>query len=860
MGNLYPISLHEGQPKSQSGLLFRFCFSRLSAQHWMTGMMLICALWLSAGVTGQATVTSDKEDYAPRSNAVFTGAGFQAFEQVELKVKNLNSPCGTISTDSSYLPWTVTANASGSFVTNWTVCDCPGDSLRLRAKGLSSGLLAYAYFTDGNVTFKTSGLPNGINVTVYYSLNTGGLGNSVTFSTTPPGTSTTFNSGGTNSSPVNLYHSFPVTISDGLNTYNLVSTSSPSPVSTVNASLTITGEYTLAGAGSIGTVAIGSQSSALVYGTSGSTTFQVTSTRLSNGTVNGTYGVSDLPAGVTFGGFSPSATFTSTGSNPFPPATLSLNVASSVGAGTYNFTVSLSDGGTPATATGILVISKAPTTTTVTINGGPFTYTGSAIEPATVSVTGAGGLNLAPAASYVNNVNAGTATASYSYAGDDNYLPSSDSKDFEIGKATASVTPNNVSKFCGQADPSLTGVLTGFIASDGITATYSRQTGESVGTYDITATLSPTAALGNYNITYNVGTFTIGGVSIDASASSTPVPVGSAANLSATVTPNIGGVSVTFTVTNELNAIVYTTTVPTNGSGVATATTGNLTTLGVLKVTAEAGSGCGTSIAYIPVFDPNGNFVTGGGWINSPAGAMPAQPDVVGKANFGFVSKYKKGSTQVDGNTEFQFQAGTINFKSTMHESGSLVISGGKATYRGSGTINGQTGYKFVVVAFDGNWNNGTSPDRFRIKISTENGGTVIYDNGLGADENGNESTTTILGNNGIGGGSIVIHEAKGKKAAELITQVEESSETLEIRVANNPAQGSSAFRVQVVSNDAVTPINLRVISISGLPVEVQRNLQSGATLHMGRGYTPGIYVLEALQGTQRTTVKLLKQ
>ena len=66
------------------------------------------------------------------------------------------------------------------------------------------------------------------------------------------------------------------------------------------------------------------------------------------------------------------------------------------------------------------IIDKAVTTTTVTINGGPFTYTGAAQTPATVSVTGAGGLNLTPTASYANNINAGTATASYSYAGDAN--------------------------------------------------------------------------------------------------------------------------------------------------------------------------------------------------------------------------------------------------------------------------------------------------------------------------------------------------------------------------------------------------------------------------------------------------------
>ena len=93
-----------------------------------------------------------------------------------------------------------------------------------------------------------------------------------------------------------------------------------------------------------------------------------------------------------------------------------------------------------------------------------------------------------------------------------------------------------------------------------------------------------------------------------------------------------------------------------------------------------------------------------------PAGAYDADKTLEGKANFGFVAKYKKGKTaipEVDGNTEFQFKAGNLNFKSTFHEAGSLVISGGKATYRGEGTINGQGSYKFTLVAFDGDWSDG---------------------------------------------------------------------------------------------------------------------------------------------------------
>jgi len=41
----------------------------------------------------------------------------------------------------------------------------------------------------------------------------------------------------------------------------------------------------------------------------------------------------------------------------------------------------------------------------------------------------------------------------------------------------------------------------------------------------------------------------------------------------------------------------------------------------------------------VVVYDASAGFVTGGGWIDSPAGAYFADPDLVGKATFGFVSK-----------------------------------------------------------------------------------------------------------------------------------------------------------------------------------------------------------------------------
>lgn len=152
---------------------------------------------------------------------------------------------------------------------------------------------------------------------------------------------------------------------------------------------------------------------------------------------------------------------------------------------------------------------------------------------------------------------------------------------------------------------------------------------------------------------------------------------------------------------------------------------------------------------YVVVYDPDAGFVTGGGWIDSPAGAYAADPALTGKAHFGFVSKYKKGATTPDGQTQFQFQAGNLNFHSTAYEW--LVISGPKAQYKGSGTINGAGDYGFLLTANDGQVSGGGGADKFRLKIWDKATNAVIYDNQAGDGDTAGASTV-------LGGGSIVIH------------------------------------------------------------------------------------------------------
>src|SRR4029079_16336076 len=105
-----------------------------------------------------------------------------------------------------------------------------------------------------------------------------------------------------------------------------------------------------------------------------------------------------------------------------------------------------------------------------------------------------------------------------------------------------------------------------------------------------------------------------------------------------------------------------------------------------------------------------GGFVTGGGWIDSPPGAYPADPSLVGRANFGLVAKYKPGASEPAGTTEFQFHAAGLNFHSADYEW--LVVSGARAQYKGTGTIQGRSGsFGFIVTVIDGDLLGKGQPD-----------------------------------------------------------------------------------------------------------------------------------------------------
>jgi hypothetical protein len=222
------------------------------------------------------------------------------------------------------------------------------------------------------------------------------------------------------------------------------------------------------------------------------------------------------PYNVTYDGAAHTATGTATGVGGVDlSGSLNLSGTTHTNAGIYNADPWTFTGGAnynDASGTVNDGINKANATIKVT----PYsvTYDGAA-HTATGTATGVGGVNLAAGLNFgaTTHTNAGDyATDAWTFTdATGNYNNASGTVLDRIDRKTASVTPNAATKTYGDGDPPLSGVLSGFLPGDGVTATYGRYPGETVtsGPYAISALLSPAAVLSNYAVTYNTGVFTI---------------------------------------------------------------------------------------------------------------------------------------------------------------------------------------------------------------------------------------------------------------------------------------------------------------------------------------------------------------
>jgi hypothetical protein len=531
---------------------------------------------------------------------------------------------------------------------------------------------------------------------------------------------------------------------------------------------------------------------------------------------------------------------------------LSQNVFTA--AGVYNVTMTVTDvNGNSSTCTATVSVNKRPVTVIYT---GDASEQYSDVQTLTARLTDnlAGGAGIAgrtvtfmigsQTVSAVTNTS-GIATASLtlnqnpdlaytvavSFAGDGTYLQASDSDPFDILDEDARVD--------------YTG--TQFAATANVSS--------STATVLLSATVSDITAITNdaaYDMfAGDIRNARVRFVVVETGQTSnwlTPVLVNSAdtktGTVSSSITLNIGNAnSQSYTVRMEVDGY-YTQYPPENG--------------------------------IVTVYKPLSDFVTGGGHIipTASAGTYASTPGL--KMNFGLNVKYNKQGTNLQGGVNIIFRRlvnGTIR---------TYQIKSNSMTSLGTSGTTGTTTDRYAEFLSKANLTDITDPlntislggnldlrvsmrDRGEPGSSDEIGVTLFNGSGgLLFSSNWISSRTVRLT---LRGGNIVI---SGGNVGTPIVRVDGPGVSLTPPVISAPLNqhfnvivlGNPTFNkfvLKLESSNVNSSITLKVVDAAGRIVEVKQNLRAGQVIELGDDYRLGTYFVEAVQGTERRIIKLMK-
>src|ERR1041385_7212894 len=170
-------------------------------------------------------------------------------------------------------------------------------------------------------------------------------------------------------------------------------------ISNLNASIYFTDSPRI---GSV-TITPGTNTTCVPSGVNTTVSYTVQANRAANGTVNGGFTVSGLPAGVTANTL---AGFTQGGGTPFPSRTLTLTISPSAAPGSFTISVTCADNSDQATGTCTLELNSAPTFSACPSNITTNTAAGTCASIVTYTATATG----TPAATLIYSLSGATSS------------------------------------------------------------------------------------------------------------------------------------------------------------------------------------------------------------------------------------------------------------------------------------------------------------------------------------------------------------------------------------------------------------------------------------------------------------------
>ncbi|MGZ3963139.1 MAG: HYR domain-containing protein, partial [Flavisolibacter sp.] len=281
----------------------------------------------------------------------------------------------------------------------------------------------------------------------------------------------------------------------------------------------------------------------------------------------------------------------------------------------------------------------------------------------------------------------------------------------------------------------------------------------------------------------------------------------------------------------------------------------------------------------VTVYQPNGDFITGGGFITNTKSVGSMKADQGSRTNFGFNVKFNKKSTNLQGNLNFIFRRTEADHIQHVYQvkSNAMQSLGVNATNLNRQTANfvskgnitditnplspiSMGGNKTMYVNMIDNGEPGTRDSISFVLVDGLNDPTVLSNILYSSNWTG---TRTDMMN--LTGGNLVVHSGfnVGSGAATTTTTRISTVPVIEagtFTLRGYPNPSNSQFNLQIQSSNRTDKIQIRVIDLSGKVIEEFNNLNGSQSLKIGAMYRPGVYIVEMIQGSQRKQLKLIKQ